>query len=56
MMALLANINRDPKKTPAFSPRDFSPVQLASGPKPRPPRVGVEILRQVFIDGKGAKQ
>jgi hypothetical protein len=27
MLALIANVNRDPKKTPAFSPADFNPFE-----------------------------
>ncbi len=32
ILALLANVNRDPKKTPAFKPSDFDPhKQIRAG-------------------------
>jgi len=46
LMALIANCHRDPKKTRAFKPADFDPFS-----RPREPvRVGVSVLKEVFID------
>jgi hypothetical protein len=52
VLAMIANVNRDPKKTPAFQPADFDPY--------RPPKAvrvdrktGFARLKSVFIDGKG---
>jgi hypothetical protein len=47
LLALLANVNRDPKKCPAFKPSDFDPhaTQEKSVSK-----VGIEALK-VFVTG-----
>ena len=54
VLALIANVNRDPKKTPAFQPADFDPFQ------PRPRRssrvdrtTGFDMLRSVFVNSHG---
>jgi len=47
-MALVANCNRDPKRTRAFRPSDFDPFARTR----EPVKVGVEVLKDVFIDGK----
>ncbi len=46
VMALIANTQRDPKKTRPFRPGDFDPFAVS---KPVP-KVGVGILKQVFIE------
>lgn len=52
LMALISNCHRDPKKSRPARPKDFHPhIQ----PKPNrsvesKPRVGVEVLKQVFVD------
>jgi hypothetical protein len=48
LMALIANCNRDPKRTKAFRPADFDPFRKPD----RPISVGIDILKDVFIDGK----
>lgn len=46
LMALIANTQRDPKKTRAFRPSDFDPFARA-----RPmPKAGIGVLKTVFID------
>ena len=46
LMALIANTQRDPKKTRAFRPSDFDPFA-----RPRAiPKAGVGVLKTVFID------
>lgn len=46
LMALIANTQRDPKKTRALRPSDFDPfARTASATK-----VGVDVLKTVFID------
>ncbi len=51
LMALIANCHRDPKKGRPFKPADFDPfVQRAA-----PIRVGIEILKDVFIKGQGGQ-
>ena len=48
LMALLANLHRDPKKGKRFSSEDFDP--FARGTKRKPPAVPADItvLRDVF--------
>ncbi len=48
-MALLANINRDPKKSQAFGPLDFHPMAERKDAK-----VGIEVLKSVFVDRRQA--
>ncbi len=46
VMALVANTQRDPKKTRAFRPSDFDPFV-----RPQPvPKAGIGVLKSVFID------
>ena len=46
LMALIANTQRDPKKTRAFRPSDFDPFA-----RPRViPNTSVGVLKTVFID------
>jgi hypothetical protein len=47
LMALIANTQRDPKKHRAFKPSDFNPF---SAPSKAMPKVGVGVLKTVFID------
>jgi len=48
LMALLANCHRDPKKSQAYRPRDFDPFSRNAAPL----HVGVDVLKDVFINGK----
>ena len=48
VMALMANINRDPKRSRRLNPSDFDPFAK----RQRPIKVGVSVLKDVFIDGK----
>lgn len=48
LLALIANCHRDPSKTKALRPADFDPFR----PPDKPLRVGISILKDVFIDGK----
>ena len=52
LMALIANTQRDPKKSRAFRPSDFDPF---SGPSPAA-KVGVGVLKTVFIDKQVPKE
>jgi hypothetical protein len=46
LMALIANTQRDPKKTRAFRPSDFDPFA-----RPRSTlKTGIGVLKTVFID------
>jgi len=48
LMALTANCHSEPKKSKAFRPGDFDPFREPD----KPIRVGISILKDVFIDGK----
>lgn len=52
LLALIANAHRDPKKTRAFKPSDFDPFAKPT----RPLKVGVEVLKDVFLHGKVPEQ
>ena len=54
VLALLANIHRDPKKGKAFKPSDFNPYEVKRG-QGVPLRAGnIGLLKQVFVRrGKG---
>jgi hypothetical protein len=47
LMALIANTQRDPKKTRAFKPSDFDPFSTSSEGAPN---AGIGVLKAVFID------
>jgi hypothetical protein len=54
LMALMANVNRDPKKARAFKPSDFNPYVVKTS---RPDVVvvtkeNVSLLKQAFLGGK----
>jgi hypothetical protein len=50
LLALTANVNRDPKKHRAFKPADFMP-QWNQKPAIHPP-VDIQVLRRVFVDNR----
>lgn len=53
LMCLVANANRDPKKTRPFKPADFDPHLRKK--EPVVAKVGIDVLKQVFVDRpKGA--
>lgn len=49
LLALLANVHRDPKKHRPFSPADFNPYALDEQ-KPAPKTRDLSILKAVFVD------
>jgi len=53
-MALLANINRDPKKGRAFRPADFNPYESAGRRQAgiRLTKANIRLLKQVFVEGR----
>ena len=50
ILAMLANVNRDPKKGRAFKPADFHPIPEAKVAKQPPLRVPVSLLKTIFVD------
>lgn len=56
LLTLLANANRDPKKTKPFKPSDFNPHQTR--PTPAPPictTSDLSILKTIFVDPHAKK-
>jgi hypothetical protein len=51
VMALMANIHRDPKRSRRITPSDFDPFAKRS-PAQRHAKVDVSVLKDVFIDGR----
>ena len=58
LMALLANVNRDPKRGRSFSPDDFSPfaARRRGGSSKGVPltKNNLHILKQAYVDRKGS--
>jgi hypothetical protein len=50
LLAMLANVNRDPKKGRAFRPLDFHPSQTRSAQKPL--KADITLLKSVFVDSR----
>jgi hypothetical protein len=50
ILAMLANVHRDAKKTRALRPADFHPHRRHD--KPTITKVGINVLKQVFVDRK----
>ena len=46
ILALVANVNRDPKKSRAFKPSDFNPHAKTSVSM----KADISVLKQVFVD------
>jgi len=53
LLALLANVNRDPRRTRAFKPADFNPYE-AERPAGGIPitKKNLRLLKQAFVDRK----
>ena len=52
LLALIANVNRDPKKTRAFRPDDFNPFAEKRTTGVTLDKGNIHILKRVFVDGK----
>ena len=50
LMALIANVNRDPNKQSAFEPKDFFTFDEPKSDVKVPKTKDLSILRSVFID------
>lgn len=51
LLALITNCHRDPKKARAARPKDFHPHSKVNRTRhEHKPVVGVEVLKQVFVD------
>ena len=52
LMALTANIHRDPKKTRRYKPKDFNPYCEIHDRIVPPSKDAMQILKQVFVDSR----
>jgi len=51
LLALLANVNRDPRRTRAFTPADFNPYEARpSGGGIPITKKNLRLLKQAFVD------
>jgi hypothetical protein len=50
VLALLANVHRDPRKGRAMRPADFHPMHKTPARKPAVLKGSVELLKTVFVD------
>ena len=50
VLALLANLHRDSKRTRAFKPADFNPH--VRKPQVSIAKVGISVLKQVFVTNR----
>ena len=49
LMALVANVNRDPRRTRAFRPRDFSPYERQRSEGIPLTAANIDLLKRVFV-------
>ena len=54
LMALVANVNRDPRRSRAFRPKDFNPYEARRTGGVPITAANIDLLKQVFV--KGAKR
>lgn len=52
LLALLANVHRDPKKHRAFSPADFNPYEALERRSVKAKTKDLSILKTVFVDSQ----
>ena len=52
VLALIANVNRDPKKTRAFRPKDFNPYERRGKSGMPITKGNIGVLKTVFVKGK----
>ncbi len=50
LLALIANVNRDPKKGVPFTPSDFNPHERKNTDVPVTKLTDLSILKAVFVD------
>ena len=49
LMALIANVNRDPRRTRAFRPKDFNPYEARRTGGVPLTAANIDLLKQVFV-------
>jgi len=58
ILCMIANVNRDPKKTKAYKPEQFDPYAIAERKERRPvaDKESLELLRDTLMAWKGQKK
>ena len=51
LMALVANVNRDPRRSRPFRPRDFNPYERRRSEGIPITAANIDLLKQVFVKG-----
>jgi len=51
LMALVANVNRDPRRSRVFRPRDFNPYEARRTGGIPITAANIDLLKQVFVKG-----
>jgi hypothetical protein len=52
LLAMLVNVNRDPKKGRAMKPADFHPAAIKAAARSQPLKVDLSLLKTVFVDSR----
>lgn len=52
VLAMLANVNRDPKKGRPLKLADFHPMHEAAAPAQQLPKVEVSLLKTIFVENR----
>jgi hypothetical protein len=52
LLALVANVNRDPKKSKAYRPADFNPHARKTAKL----KTDIRVLKQVFVDNRSREK
>jgi hypothetical protein len=50
IVAMIANVNRDPKRSKEYSWKDFFPFDAPKVSKKDAPTVPISVLKSVFVD------
>jgi hypothetical protein len=57
LLALIANVNRDPKRTRPFRPADFNPYEARrSGGGIPVNKASIRLLKKVFVDSPSQRR
>lgn len=56
VLALLANVHRDPKKTPAFTPADWNPHARKGGGAAPPAKVKLRDVKDLLLGLRPARR
>ena len=52
VLAMVANVNRDPKKGRPLNPADFHPMRETKASAPPPPKAPVSLLKTIFVENR----